>query len=48
MKKIISLFLISLLIVVTLAGCGSKKSAGVKVIDIQLTQEEYALRVKLS
>lgn len=26
MKKIISLFLISLLIVVTLAGCGSKKA----------------------
>ncbi|NLL96506.1 MAG: transporter substrate-binding domain-containing protein [Clostridiaceae bacterium] len=45
MKKIISLFLISLLIVVTLAGCGSKKSAGVKVIDIQLTQEEYAFGV---
>lgn len=45
MKKIISLFLISLLIVVTLPGCGSKKSAGVKVIDIQLTQEEYAFGV---
>lgn len=45
MKKIISLVLVSLLIVAALAGCGTKKSSGVKVIDIQLTQEEYAFGV---
>lgn len=45
MKKVISLFLIVLLIAVTLVGCGSKGSAGVKVINIQLTQEEYAFGV---
>lgn len=45
MKKIISLVLVSLLIVAALAGCGTKKSSGVKVIDIQLTEEEYAFGV---
>mgnify|MGYP003893781157 FL=1 len=45
MKKTVSLLLVVMLIAITLAGCGAKKSSGVKVIDIQLTQEEYAFGV---
>lgn len=45
MKKIISMLLVVMLIGLTLAGCGTKKSSGVKVIDIKLTEEEYAFGV---
>ena len=47
MKKIISLSLVMVMILVTLAGCGGQKAGDsqVKVIDIQLTQEEYAFGV---
>lgn len=54
MKRNIVLLLIITLLTLTLAGCGSgsgsdkganKASAGVKVIDIPLTQEEYAFGV---
>ncbi len=44
MKKIISLFTAILMLTLVLAGCGTK-STGVKVIDIPLTQEEYAFGV---
>jgi len=50
MKKntIITLIMVTSLMVVLLAGCGdgdSKKSKQVKVIDVPLTQEEYAFGV---
>ena len=45
MKKILSLILASLMLVCAFASCSDKKSAGVKVIDIELTQEEYAFGV---
>lgn len=52
MKKIISMTLIMLMLVAVFAGCGQKapgatgvSSKAVKVIDIQLTQEEYAFGV---
>ncbi len=45
MKKNIALFLVFLLVTMTLVGCGSKANSGVKVINIQLTQEEYAFGV---
>lgn len=53
MKKIITMFLAFLMVSSVIAGCGSKPdsnsnsqtSTGVKVIDIQLTQEEYAFGV---
>lgn len=45
MKKIISLSLIMVMLIVALAGCGSNTDSQVKVIDIQLTQEEYAFGV---
>lgn len=44
MKKIVALLLASLMLVCAFASC-SKASAGVKVIDIDLTQEEYAFGV---
>jgi ABC-type amino acid transport substrate-binding protein len=45
MKKIITLSLLILMVAAVIAGCGSKAGPGVKVIDIQLTQEEYAFGV---
>lgn len=45
MKKILSLILASLMLVCAFASCSDTKSAGVKVIDIELTQEEYAFGV---
>ena len=46
MKRIIALGLSLLMAVSMLAGCGSNKAAStVKVIDIELTQEEYAFGV---
>jgi ABC-type amino acid transport substrate-binding protein len=52
MKKFIAMTLIMLMIVTLFAGCGQKAPGGtgvsskaVKVIDIQLTQEEYAFGV---
>ncbi len=44
-KNIVLIIAITMLCVFTLAGCGSAKSASVKVIDIPLTQEEYAFGV---
>ncbi len=44
-KNIVLIIAITMLCVFTLAGCGSGKSASVKVIDIPLTQEEYAFGV---
>lgn len=45
MKKICTLFLVVLMVAMVITGCGSKAGLGVKVIDIQLTQEEYAFGV---
>ena len=45
MKKIVSLLLAAMMLVCVFASCSDKKSAGVKVIDIELTQEEYAFGV---
>jgi ABC-type amino acid transport substrate-binding protein len=52
MKKIIAMTLVMMMIVAVFAGCGQKapdaagvSSKAVKVIDIQLTQEEYAFGV---
>lgn len=45
MKKIFTMFLVILMVATVITGCGSKASSGVKVIDIQLTQEEYAFGV---
>ncbi len=45
MKKTILLSIIMVMLVVTFAGCGSQTDSQVKVIDIQLTQEEYAFGV---
>lgn len=44
MKKVISLILASLMLVMAFASC-SGSSKGVKVIDIDLTEEEYAFGV---
>lgn len=44
MKKIGSLVVAMLMLAIVLAGC-TKESKGVKVVDIQLTQEEYAFGV---
>lgn len=41
MKKVLSLIIAAAMLVVCLASCGGK-SVGVKVIDIDLTAEEYA------
>lgn len=43
MKKIISLALCAIMLVMTCVSCGG--SAGVKVVEIELTQEEYAFGV---
>ncbi len=45
MKKIISLLMVSLLILSTFAACGSSEKVTAKVIDIELTSEEYAFGV---
>jgi len=45
MKKILALVLASLMLVCVFAACGEKEAVGVKVIDIELTQEEYAFGV---
>jgi polar amino acid transport system substrate-binding protein len=48
MKKSVSLLMALIMLMVsglTLTGCGSSKAKGVKVIDIPLTQEEYAFGV---
>ncbi len=43
MKKFLSVFLTAALAVSMLAGCGSKnETVTAKVIDIDLTEEEYA------
>ena len=49
MKKALSLVLSAALLIVgvfALASCGNKDSVGVKVIDIPLTNEEYAFAVQ--
>ena len=46
MKKLLSLVLVLLMVVACFAGCGKKtEKAGVKVIDIDLTEEFYAFGV---
>lgn len=45
MKKILSLVLAALMLVSILTACGDAKSSKVKVIDINLTEEEYAFGV---
>lgn len=45
MKKIIALILLALLIVTPLVSCGDAASGKVKVIDIALSEEEYAFAV---
>lgn len=45
MKKLVSLVLILVMAVSVMTGCGSKTASTVKVIDIELTQEEYAFGV---
>lgn len=45
MKKIISLALASLMLVMAFASCSGSSSNGVKVIDVELTNEEYAFGV---
>lgn len=45
MKKVIALGLSLVMTASLLAGCGSKEAKTVKVIDIELTQEEYAFGV---
>lgn len=45
MKKTISLSLAAIMLVMAFASCSSSSTNGVKVIDIELTQEEYAFGV---
>lgn len=45
MKKILTLTLAAAMLVVSLVSCSSTESTGVKVIDIPLTEEEYAFGV---
>lgn len=45
MKKIVSLALAAVLALSMLTACGSKEKVTAKVIDIELTQEEYAFGV---
>ncbi len=45
MKKFLSLFLVVVMTALTLASCGGSGEPVVKVIDIDLTQEEYAFGV---
>ena len=47
MKKFLSVFLTAALAVSMLAGCGSKnETVTAKVIDIDLTDEEYAAMIE--
>lgn len=48
MKKQLIIFTVIALVFLSLAGCQSKDSVGAKVIDIPLTQEEYAFGVDKS
>ena len=43
MKKIISLALVALMLTFVFASCGG--STGVKVVEVELTQEDYAFGV---
>ena len=45
MKKILALALAAIMLIGCLAGCGSSSGPKVKVIDIDLTSEEYAFGV---
>ena len=45
MKKILSLILVAVMLLTALTACGGAKSSKVKVIDINLTEEEYAFGV---
>lgn len=45
MKKILSLILVAVMLLSVLTACGGAKSSKVKVIDINLTEEEYAFGV---
>ena len=45
MKKLMSLALCMVLAISTLAGCGGKETTTAKVIEIELTNEEYAFGV---
>ena len=45
MKKITSLVLVLMLALSALIGCGSSSAKTVKVIDIELTEEQYAFGV---
>lgn len=48
MKKLIALALSAVLAIGTFAGCGSKEATTAKVIEIELTNEEYAFGVDKS
>lgn len=45
MKKLLTLTLAAAMLVVSLVSCSSSESTGVKVIEIPLTEEEYAFGV---
>ena len=45
MKKFTTLFITLLLALGTLTACGTSTNGTVKVIDIELTQEQYAFGV---
>ena len=45
MKKLLALLLAVLMLVTCFAGCGGTKTAKVKIIDINLTEEDYAFGV---
>ena len=45
MKKLTSLVLVLMLALSALAGCGSSTAKTVKVVDIELTEEQYAFGV---
>ena len=45
MKKLVALALSAILAIGTFAGCGSKEATTAKVIEIELTNEEYAFGV---
>lgn len=45
MKKVLSIFVILAILAAMLVGCGGTEKEGVKVVPVQLTQEEYAFGV---